>query len=94
MTDRKKPGVAFWAMVLAVVIGLYPLSLGPAAALVETGLLSAASWESMFAPMLNVDERFESLEWCVRSYVSMCAPSGEIQAGMCARYSARHTVCR
>ena len=31
MTDRKKPGVAFWATVVAVVVlMLYPLSFGPA----------------------------------------------------------------
>jgi hypothetical protein len=32
MTDRKKPGVAFWATVVAVVVVLvlYPLSWGPA----------------------------------------------------------------
>ena len=31
MTDRKKPGVAFWATVAVVVVLLYPLSTGPAA---------------------------------------------------------------
>jgi hypothetical protein len=31
MTDRKKPGAAFWAMVmLAAVLVAYPLSFGPA----------------------------------------------------------------
>jgi hypothetical protein len=31
MTDRKKPGVAFWAtMVVVVVLVAYPLSFGPA----------------------------------------------------------------
>jgi hypothetical protein len=31
MTDRKKPGVAFWATVaLVVVLVAYPLSFGPA----------------------------------------------------------------
>jgi hypothetical protein len=29
MTDRKKPGVAFWATVALVVVLLYPLSLAP-----------------------------------------------------------------
>jgi hypothetical protein len=28
--DRKKPGVAFWATVVVVVLVAYPLSLGPA----------------------------------------------------------------
>ena len=31
MTDRKKPGVAFWATVVVVVVLVaYPLSFGPA----------------------------------------------------------------
>ena len=30
MTDRKKPGVAFWATVVLVALVGYPLSMGPA----------------------------------------------------------------
>jgi hypothetical protein len=30
MTDRKKPGVAFWATVVVVVLLAYPISFGPA----------------------------------------------------------------
>ena len=30
MTDRKKPGAAFWATVVVVVVLIYPLSFGPA----------------------------------------------------------------
>jgi hypothetical protein len=30
MTSRKKPGVAFWATVIVVVVLAYPLSFGPA----------------------------------------------------------------
>jgi hypothetical protein len=30
MTDRKKPGVAFWATVVVACLLLYPLSFGPA----------------------------------------------------------------
>jgi hypothetical protein len=30
MTDRKKPGLAFWTTVVAVVVLAYPLSMGPA----------------------------------------------------------------
>jgi hypothetical protein len=30
MTDRKRPGVAFWATVVVVCLLLYPLSYGPA----------------------------------------------------------------
>ena len=30
MTDRKKPGVAFWTTMVLVAVVLYPLSVGPA----------------------------------------------------------------
>jgi hypothetical protein len=30
MTDRKKPGVAFWGTVVLVLVMAYPLSFGPA----------------------------------------------------------------
>ena len=36
MTSRKKPGVAFWATVVAVVVLAYYLSLGPVFWLVNT----------------------------------------------------------
>jgi hypothetical protein len=41
MTDRKKPGVAFWATVgLVVALVGYPLSIGPAVWLYDRDLLS------------------------------------------------------
>src|SRR5262249_3491416 len=40
MTDRKKPGVAFWATVMVVVLlEAYPLSLGPNFWLAERGAI-------------------------------------------------------
>jgi hypothetical protein len=30
MTSPKKPGVAFWATVVVVIVAMYPLSMGPA----------------------------------------------------------------
>jgi hypothetical protein len=40
MTDRKKPGVAFWATVMiAVVLFAYPLSIGPIWRLQSKGAL-------------------------------------------------------
>ena len=39
MTDRKKPGVAFWATVTLVVVVLYVASLGPAQWLSSNGWL-------------------------------------------------------
>jgi len=47
MTDRKKPGVAFWATVVVVVLGLaavmYPLSAGPISYMLKTGFLPASA---------------------------------------------------
>jgi hypothetical protein len=39
MTDRKKPGVAFWATVVMVVALAYPLSLFPIRMLEKRGIL-------------------------------------------------------
>jgi len=39
MTSPRKPGVAFWATVIAVVLLAYPLSFGPACRLVHEGIL-------------------------------------------------------
>ena len=40
MTDRKKPGVAFWATVVASMPVLYVLGFGPACWLVDRGWLT------------------------------------------------------
>ena len=53
MTDRKKPGVAFWATVALVVVLAYPLSFGPCAWIVDAAHMSPAIKISMghfFAP--------------------------------------------
>src|SRR5258708_1235996 len=39
MTDRKKPRVAFWAMVVVVVLVAYPLPIGPTIWLADRSLL-------------------------------------------------------
>jgi hypothetical protein len=56
-TDRKKPGVAFWATVaLVVVLVVYPLSFGPACWLDSRTLLPAWSvrfLRSFYSPMLD-----------------------------------------
>ena len=47
MTNRKKPGVAFWATVVVVVgLVLYPLSLGPACW--TTSHLGTGAWAVSF----------------------------------------------
>jgi hypothetical protein len=43
MTDSKKPGVAFWATVVVVVVLLYPISFGPAC-WITSRTTSAARW--------------------------------------------------
>ncbi len=43
MIDRKKPGMAFWATVVAVVIVGYPLSMGPAH-LIECSINRPWAW--------------------------------------------------
>ena len=52
--DSKKPGVAFWAIVVVIVALLYPASYGPAIALYSRDRLPDwAAWNfwSVYAPM-------------------------------------------
>jgi hypothetical protein len=67
MTDRKKPGVGFWATVVVVVVLLYPISFGPACWSADRKLISERSvakgysfflstafdGENVAAPLLN-----------------------------------------
>ncbi len=51
---RKKPGVAFWATVVVVVVLVaYPLSFGPACWLFKWGILSESRLRSVYAPILD-----------------------------------------
>ena len=52
MTDRKKPGVAFWATVVVVValVG-YPLSWGPVLYLEMSGWISPSLIGRFYAPV-------------------------------------------
>jgi hypothetical protein len=57
MSDRKKPGVAFWATVALVVVLAYPASYGPAEWIFARGLLPrsispALGW--IYFPMLRL----------------------------------------
>jgi hypothetical protein len=66
MTDRKKPGVAFWATVaLVVVLVGYPLSQGPAVWLQESGYWpESLNW---------ADHGYDPLRWIMhRSPDSVC----------------------
>jgi hypothetical protein len=54
MTDRKKPGVAFWASVVVAVL-IYPLSFGP------------ACWICTRSPMVEIwdfpDRAYQPILW-------------------------------
>jgi hypothetical protein len=70
MTDRKKPGMAFWATVaLVVVLVAYPLSLGPATWLFNNGWLPGTAINWLYAPLAWIGEKSEpfgnALEWYV-----------------------------
>src|SRR5438552_45756 len=66
MTDRKKPGVAFWATVV-VVVGLmaYALSFGPAVWLVARGYLDKRIAERAYWPALCA---YPHCQWLIRGY--------------------------
>jgi hypothetical protein len=52
-TNCKKPGVAFWATaVVVVVLVAYPLSFGPACAYVNRGNLAPTLLKTVYAPCL------------------------------------------
>ena len=54
MTDRKKPGVAFWAsMALVVVLVGYPLSFGPACWITSRCSLRGAWISTAYRPLIR-----------------------------------------
>jgi hypothetical protein len=60
MTDRKKPGVPFWATVVLVVVLMgYPLSIGPAHCLIwhtnSTWLSETA--DALYSPLADVCDK-------------------------------------
>ena len=74
MTDRKKPGVAFWATVgMVVVLVGYPLSFGPACWLSSwlgcggERLIPSAYWPILIAGDSN--ESFSRVGECKQSWV-------------------------
>jgi hypothetical protein len=46
-SDRKKPGVAFWATVSLVAMLAYPLSVGPAEWLRHHGWIPESMWDAI-----------------------------------------------
>jgi hypothetical protein len=79
MTDRKKPGVAFWATVaLVVVLVGYPLSIGPWFWVVTTGRIPIS--------LIWIDHAYDPLRWIIErspgsagelihSYISLWLPA-------------------
>jgi hypothetical protein len=74
MTDRKKPGVAFWATVALVVALLGdPLSFGPACGLASSGTISYQQFEGAYRPILEMAFNGpEALRRVVESYAKLC----------------------
>jgi hypothetical protein len=58
MTDRKKPGVGFWAtvVVITMLVG-YPLSFGPACWITSRGILEPALTARAYYPIVWISAR-------------------------------------
>ncbi|HEY3967385.1 MAG TPA: hypothetical protein VGM05_22685 [Planctomycetaceae bacterium] len=76
--DRKKPGWAFWTIVVMVVVLLgYPFSLGPAVWLTGRRYLRESTVSSFYWPVLWSTAHAQSLEHGVDWWGSLWAPAGE-----------------
>ena len=54
ITDRKKPGVAFWATVALVAVLAYPLSLGPACWLARRKVIPNSVITKGYMPVIGI----------------------------------------
>jgi hypothetical protein len=78
MTDRKKPGVAFWATVAVVAAFVaYPLSIGPAIWLTARGYFRESTVQTFYMPVLWSAAQAESLESAVTWWGSLGVPDGK-----------------
>jgi hypothetical protein len=78
MTDRKKPGMAFWAtIVVVVVLVAYPLSLGPAVWLTARGYFNESAVQSYYLPILWSASQAEPLENGVTWWGTLGVPDGK-----------------
>ena len=74
----KKPGVAFWATVVVVVVLVaYPLSFGPAIWLTARGYFRESTVQSFYMPVLWSAAQAESLENAVTWWGSLGVPDGK-----------------
>jgi hypothetical protein len=77
MTDRKKPGLAFWATVALAVVLAYPLSFGPACWLADNGLTSMRTTACIYKPILFAASRGpRPIRGVLRSYAQW--PAGPL----------------
>ena len=61
MTDRKKPGVAFWATAaLVVVLVVYPLSFGPACWMADSNPIIRRPVLKVYYPLILAASRVSS----------------------------------
>ena len=61
MTDRKKPGAAFWATVVVVALLVaYPLSFGPACWAVRRGFVAPHAAAHAYRPILRCASQLPS----------------------------------
>lgn len=79
--ERKRPGVGFWATVLAVLILLYPLSTGPFIGLVSSGIISEPTGEAVvetfYAPLVWATDHLPAVEASLNWYVRLWAADVE-----------------
>src|SRR5689334_4037306 len=74
-SDRKKPGVAFWAAVAVVVaLVLYPLSFGPWCWLTAQADRGSTFVPAIYRPVTRAAETNRKLSAAIRWYASIAAP--------------------
>ena len=73
MTDRKKPGAAFWVTVAVVSVMFYAASFGPAIWIVmqpQTPKWICAGYRVVYAPTIWFTNRGAPGNWLMRQYVA------------------------
>jgi hypothetical protein len=73
MTSRKKPGVAFWATVVVVVIALYVASFGPACWITSHMNFGAAAVRTGYRPMTLAISRGGTIGDALQWYAGLAA---------------------
>jgi hypothetical protein len=75
--NRKKPGWAFWAVVVVVVmLVVYPLSIGPACWISSRTSIGATAASVIYQPMMWVTSRSERAEQVLSWYCRVGAAIG------------------